>query len=65
MGGLPKPFVEQSKIFAETTLMVRQPALDIINNLKSTDFRKPAIRYLLCILLAPFRTANKIKIRAK
>lgn len=46
-GGLPKPFVEQSKIFAETALMVRQPALEIINNLKSTDFQKPAVRYLL------------------
>lgn len=50
MGGLPKPFIEQTKMFAETTLMVRNPALEIINNLKLADYRKPAIRYLLCIL---------------
>lgn len=51
MGGLPKPFTEQTKMFAETALMVRNPALEIINNLKLTDYQKPALRYLLCILL--------------
>lgn len=51
MGGLPKPFIEQTQMFAETALMVREPALEIINNLKSTDFQKPAVRYLLCIFL--------------
>lgn len=51
MGGLPKPFIEQTTMFAETALMIRQPALEIINNLKLADYQKPAIRYLLCILL--------------
>jgi len=50
MGGLPKPFVEQTKMFAETSLMVRKPALEIINNLKLADYQKPAVRYLLCML---------------
>jgi len=35
-------------MFAETALMVRNPALEIINNLKSADYQKPAVRYLLC-----------------
>lgn len=51
LGGLPKPFIEQTQMFAETALMVREPAIEIINNLKSTDFQKPAVRYLLCIFL--------------
>lgn len=55
MGGIPKPFIEQTKMFAETALMVRKPALEIINSLKSTDYKKPAVRYLLCILLV-FKT---------
>jgi small subunit ribosomal protein S29 len=34
-------------MFAETSLMVRKPALEIINNLKLADYQKPAVRYLL------------------
>lgn len=48
---MPKPFTEQTKMFAETAVMIRKPALEVINSLKSTDFQKPAVRYLLCILL--------------
>lgn len=48
MGGLPKPFVEQTQMFGETALMIRNPALEIINNLKLADYQKPAVRYLLC-----------------
>lgn len=48
---MPKPFMEQTKMFAETALMIRKPALEIINGLKSSDFQKPAVRYLMCILL--------------
>lgn len=50
-GGLPKTYMKQTKTFTETTLMVRQPALDVIDCIKSSDFSKPAIRYVLCILL--------------
>lgn len=47
IGGIPKPFIEQTKMFAETALMVRKPALEIINGLKLADYQKPAVRYLL------------------
>lgn len=50
-GGLPKSFMKQTKTFTETAIMIRQPALDLINCIKSTDFDKPVIRYVLCILL--------------
>ncbi|CAH2049905.1 unnamed protein product, partial [Iphiclides podalirius] len=46
-GGLPKNYMKQTKTFTETTLMVRQPALDIIDCIKSSDLNKPAIRYVL------------------
>lgn len=61
MGGIPKPFVEQTKMFAETALMVRKPALEIINSLKLTDYKKPAVRYLLCILLVVKHGCNNFK----
>jgi hypothetical protein len=50
MGGLPKPFTEQTQMFAETALMVRKPALEVIRGLKLADYQKPVIRYLLCML---------------
>lgn len=46
-GGLPKSFDKQVKTFNETCLMIRNPALEIINYIKNTDFSKPNIRYLL------------------
>ncbi|CAG4988968.1 unnamed protein product [Colias eurytheme] len=46
-GGLPKSFKKQTKTFAETSIMVRQPSLDIIECIKASDFNKPAIRYVL------------------
>ncbi|XP_046959375.1 28S ribosomal protein S29, mitochondrial [Vanessa cardui] len=46
-GGLPKSYMKQTKTFTETSLMVRLPALDIINCIKATDFDKPVIRYML------------------
>ncbi|VVD02488.1 unnamed protein product [Leptidea sinapis] len=46
-GGLPKCFLKQTKTFTETTFMIRQPALEIIECIKATDFNKPAIRYVL------------------
>lgn len=49
-GGIPKPFAEQTNMFAETALMVRNPALEVIRGLKSADYQKPPVRYLLCIL---------------
>lgn len=46
-GGLPKLFATQTKTFTEACLMVREPAVEIINYLKNTDFSKPVNRYLL------------------
>ncbi|CAH0724514.1 unnamed protein product, partial [Brenthis ino] len=46
-GGLPKSYLKQTKTFTETTLMVRSPALDIMNCIKLTDLNKPVNRYVL------------------
>nr|XP_022918455.1 28S ribosomal protein S29, mitochondrial [Onthophagus taurus] len=46
-GGLPKSFQIQSKTFTETCLMVREPYVDIVNCIKSMDFSKPALRFVL------------------
>lgn len=46
-GGLPKKFAIQTKTFTETCLMVRQPAVEIINILNNTDFNKPTNRFVL------------------
>lgn len=50
-GGLPKGFKRNCITFAETSVMVREPAIEIIEYLKKTDFSRPAVRYILCILL--------------
>lgn len=46
-GGLPKTFEKQIKTFAETCLMVREPALEVIEYIKSSDLSKPTVRYVL------------------
>ncbi|XP_026758926.1 28S ribosomal protein S29, mitochondrial [Galleria mellonella] len=46
-GGLPKSFAKQTKTFTETAIMVRQPALDLIDCIKASDFNKPVIRYVM------------------
>lgn len=46
-GGFPRSFLKQTKTFIETAVMVRQPALDLIDCIKATDMNKPAIRYVL------------------
>ncbi|KAL4713943.1 hypothetical protein ACJJTC_015597 [Scirpophaga incertulas] len=46
-GGFPKSFMKQTKTFTETSIMIRQPALDIMNCIQLSDFDKPAIRYVL------------------
>ncbi|XP_059615193.1 small ribosomal subunit protein mS29 [Phlebotomus argentipes] len=46
-GGLTKTYEKQMKTFAETTLMVRQPALEIMDYIKRTNFSKPVNRYVL------------------
>lgn len=46
-GGLPKQYDQQLKTFTEACLMVRQPALEVINYIRNTDFSKPVTRYVL------------------
>ncbi|KAJ2940703.1 hypothetical protein O0L34_g14813 [Tuta absoluta] len=46
-GGLPKSFMKQTKTFTETAVMVREPALDLLDCIKATDFEQPVIRYVL------------------
>ncbi|XP_017773998.1 PREDICTED: 28S ribosomal protein S29, mitochondrial [Nicrophorus vespilloides] len=46
-GGIPKSYNIQTKSFAETCLMVREPSLDIINCIKSIDYSKPVNRFVL------------------
>jgi small subunit ribosomal protein S29 len=46
-GGLTKSYDKQIKSFGESCVMVRKPAVDIINCIKNTDFSKPVVRYVL------------------
>lgn len=50
-GGLPTSFVKQTQTFTETCVMVREPALEIIDLIKKSDLSKPVNRFVLCILL--------------
>ncbi|XP_058065340.1 small ribosomal subunit protein mS29 [Anopheles bellator] len=46
-GGLPKNFEKQIKTFNECCLMVRRPALEIMEHLRRTDFGRPVNRFVL------------------
>lgn len=46
-GGLPKQYEQQIKTFAEACIMVRSPALELLQYIKNTDLTKPAVRYVL------------------
>ncbi|XP_061108722.1 28S ribosomal protein S29, mitochondrial [Conger conger] len=45
--GLPDRFQKQVKTFNECSMMVREPALEIISLLKRADYSKPPIHYML------------------
>jgi len=47
LGGFPKSFEIQTKTFGETCLMIRNPALEIINYIKTSDLSRPTTRYVL------------------
>lgn len=49
-GGLPKKFQQQIDTFCEHSLLIREPALEIISCLKLTDYSRPVNKYVLCIL---------------
>lgn len=46
-GGLPKSFEKQTKTFGETCIMVREPAIEIMDYIKSSDLSRPVNRYVL------------------
>ncbi|KAF2895469.1 hypothetical protein ILUMI_10706 [Ignelater luminosus] len=46
-GGLAKSYEIQTKTFTETCFMVRKPAVDIIYCMKTIDYSKPAIRFVM------------------
>ncbi|XP_066256486.1 small ribosomal subunit protein mS29 [Euwallacea similis] len=46
-GGFPKTFETHIKTFNETCFMVREPSIEVINYLKSIDYNKPAVRFVL------------------
>lgn len=50
-GGLTKPFIEQITTFQECSILVRQPAVEIISYLQQADYTRPVNKYVLCILL--------------
>lgn len=47
LGGFPKKYDNLLKTFGEACVMVREPALEIIDYIKNTDFNKPTVRYVL------------------
>lgn len=46
-GGLPKSFEQQTQTFMEPCIMVRDPALEILHYLRTADYTRPAIRYVI------------------
>ncbi|EAT40622.1 AAEL007668-PA [Aedes aegypti] len=46
-GGFPKTFEKQIKTFNESCLMVREPAVELINYMNAADYSKPANRFVL------------------
>lgn len=46
-GGFPKSFEKQVKTFGESCLMIREPALEVINHIKNADLNRPANRFVL------------------
>lgn len=46
-GGFPKQYELLMKTFAESCLMVRQPALEIMTYIKNSDLQKPTVRYVI------------------
>lgn len=43
---MPKMFFEDSKTFGEMSLMVREPAVELIGYLNKTDYKKPINRFV-------------------
>ncbi|CAL1689750.1 unnamed protein product [Lasius platythorax] len=46
-GGLPKVFMKQVTTFQECSILVRQPAIEIMTYLNHTDYTRPVNKYVL------------------
>lgn len=46
----PEQFERNIKTFNESAFMIREPALEIINSLKTLDPTKPILKFVICIL---------------
>jgi small subunit ribosomal protein S29 len=46
-GGLTRTYDKQIKTFGESCIMVRKPAVEIMDYIKRSDFSKPVTRYVL------------------
>ena len=49
LGGFDKEVQQNFKIFKETAIMVRSPALEVFDYLKRADYSRPVNRYVLCM----------------
>lgn len=58
LGGIPKKYAIQSKTFNETCLMVREPALTVIDLIKRSNLSLPPNKFLLCILFVLLQVQN-------
>lgn len=45
-GTIPKTFFEDAKTFNEMSIMIREPAVEVINYLNKTDYSKPVNRFV-------------------
>lgn len=47
LGGFPKQFARQNTTFGETCFMVRNPALEVIDCIKSANYDDPVVKYVM------------------
>lgn len=50
-GGLTRSFMKQVVTFQECSILIRQPAIELISYLNQADYTRPVNKYVLCILL--------------
>lgn len=50
LAGIPRSYAHLTQIFNETTLMVRKPALEVIEYLKNANYDKLPVKYVIRIL---------------
>lgn len=50
LGGIPRKYAVQCTTFNETCLMVREPAVTVIDLIKRSNLSLPPNKFMLCIL---------------